>query len=439
MERVLELYQPHPGQMQFHESHARFRIAATGRQFGKSTMSLNEIAFKAWERPSGKFWFISPIFSQAKDQFRRFIKMMPPEVIKRYSESELRIELINEAEIEFKSGETLDNLRGASLHGVVIDEVRDQHAELWPMVIRPMLTTTKGWAIFVSTPNGFDSFYDLFDRGKNDPDWFCMHAPSDSNPMFSQDEKEAARATMSEDEFAQEIMAEFRSIGTGKVYRNEGAHNHAMVSPFCYDGELVSPYLPVVLGMDFNVRPCAWAMGQHRNGEWYWFDEIFVSDTNTMEMSEELIYRLMSLKERGRLKGTPQVIICGDASGKSRNTKATETDYSIICNALSAAGITFSNSTPESNPPIKARVNSVNCKLKAADGSVSFWYHPINCKRIKRDLERVSWKAGAQMILDQTTDSSLTHISDAVGYPVHELSPIGSFGSVGISRVIKRT
>lgn len=429
----LRLYTPHPKQIEFHENTKRYRVAALGRQTGKSTMCLNELARKAWDNPGTTYWYVSPTYDQAKVQYRRLVGMLwsCEGALLKKNQSELRIKFINGSQIRFVSGETFQRLRGETLHGAVIDEVRDQHPELWPQVIRPMLTTTQGWAVFVSTPQGFDHFYDLAEKAKEDPDWFFMSAPSTANPLFTQDELESARRAMSEPEFQQEIMAEFRDLQRGSAYISFSAANVLDKNPFV-KGELpISPHLPIVVGLDFNVGSMRWVLGQRRNDDWYWFDEISISNTNSQECAQELVARVQG--------HDPGVVLCGDASGNSRHSSASQSDYVIICQALDSAKVKWTNATPDANPPVKERVNTVNAKLKDASGAAHMWINP-RCKQLIRDMQRVTWKAGANSnsILDQSTDKTLTHASDAAGYAVVVLTPMQVSGSVGTLKVIWR-
>lgn len=393
-------------------------------------------------RAGGIYWYVLQTSDAAEIAFNRHwqqLSLAPKLLLKKPNESEKIIPLFNGAQVFYKSGDVFENLRAETLDGAIIDEFRQQRKGIWSRVIRPMLARRGGWCDFYSTPNGFDDFYDLSEFAKAHPkEWAFFQAPSTEAWWWTPEEVESARATMSEDEFAQEILAEFRNIGSGKAYKNEGTHNHALTSPFCFDQGLVSPYLPVIVGLDFNVNPMSWTLGQNRNRSFYWFDEMSITNTNTPECAPELAQRLLALKAQERLKANPNVILIGDATGESRNTKATESDYAIICNALTEAGITWENRTPESNPPVRERVNTVNALLRAADGSVNFWYHPKNCPKLKRDLERVIWKQGAQFMLDQKTDKTLTHQTDSVGYPCHVIAPIETFGSVGTLRVVRR-
>lgn len=429
----LRLYSPHEAQKAFHNSRARYRVFAAGRQVGKSTGALNDLVKRAWENPRTTYWFISPTYDQAKVQYRRLTGMLWPcrEIMTKCNQSELRIKLINQSQIRFVSGETGQRLRGETLNGVIIDEVRDQPRELWTQVVRPMLTTTGGWAAFLSTPNGFDEFYDLYERAKVDQDWASFSAPSTANPLFTQEEMESARRSMSEPEFAQEIMAEFRDIHRGKAYTFSDA-NCLEYNPFTRDRSLLSKYLPIVLGLDFNVGHMRWVLGQQRANQFYWFDELAVDNTNTQECAKELVDKL---KKHGV---TNRLIIVGDASGNARNTKASESDYVILCSELDRAGINWENRTPDANPPVKERVNTVNAHFKDATGQINMWVHPVNCPKLKKDCQRVSWKQGAQTILDQVTDPSLTHASDGMGYAVYALSPLRLGNTVGTLKVIYR-
>lgn len=440
---VIRLYKPHRAQFRFHTDKSRFRVVSWGRQTGKSTGCLNELLAKAWENPGTRYWFIMPTFDQAKGMYRRTVGMLwnCRGVLLKKNQTELRIKLINQSEIVFKSGEVFDNLRSETLHGVIIDEVRDQRPELWNMVIRPMLATTQGWAAFVSTPRGYDHFYDLAESAKVDKsgEWSFMHMPATESPLWPASEIESIKRSMSEAEFAQEVMAEFRDITSGKAYYAHGTHNQRLTTPFMTSDieQRVSERLPVVLGCDFNLSPMSWALGQTDRMKWHWFDEIYLEDSNTQEASHALIQKLLALRDRNLLKAKPQVIICGDATAKAgQRAAAGSSDYDILLGQLKRFGITYDNLTPDSNPLVVDRVNNVNAKLESADKQVSLTYDPVKCPHIKRDFERVVWKA--QGTLNQTTDPTLTHMSDAIGYPVSEMTPIKSIEDVGTLKVIHR-
>lgn len=437
--KTLKLYAPHRGQLTFHNTDARFRVAAWGRQSGKSTGCLNDLLMRAWKQPRTKYWFVSPTHDQAKVQYRRLVGMLAPcwAVLKKKNQSELRIKLINDSEIQFKSGEVLHNLRGDALNGAVIDEVRDQDPDLWKQVIRPMLATTKGWAAFVSTPNGYDQFQEFFERGGRDKGWWRMSAPSTISPFFTKEEAEEAKSDMSEDEYAQEILAEFRDLQRGRAYGSFGDWNLKTQNPFCLVGQEFSPYLPIELYMDFNVVPLAWTYGQFREGRGHhFFGEVFLRQrTDTSEGIKEFISRF----DWDKIKSEHQVVLVGDASGNSAKTSAAgETDYSLIGKALDVAGIRWTNMTPEANPKVRDRVNTMNARLRNALGEVQCTFNPETMPNTVKDFRRTTWKLGASAILDPGKDRMLGHLSDGVGYGICVRNPIERLTDDPHLRIVRR-
>jgi hypothetical protein len=434
VERVLELYSPYRMQLAMHNSLARYRIGAFGRQSGKSTWGGQELLKHAWRNPGRTYWYILPIAAQARILYRRLLGSVfgCRQILLKKNQTEFRIKLLNSSQIFFKSGDNPDSLRTETLHGVIIDEVREQHPDLWKMVIQPMLRTTKGWAAFVSTPNGFDHFYDLHERALSDKrgTWESFQAPSTCNPLFTMEEFEDARHEMTEAQFAQEILAEFRDITRGRAYLNYDSRLHEMKDCPWAPGDRKSPYLPIVVDCDFNLNPMSWTLCQTRGGDWYAFDQIHLEASHTQEAAGVLV---------DKVKGHGQgVIITGDATSKAgQRAAAGKSDYDIIFTMLREAGIRYIDRVPKSNPFIKDRVNSFNAKLKAADGTIHFWHHK-DCRALKKDLQRVVWKDIEGFVLSPGKDKSLTHASDGVGYGICELTPIKQIGNVGGLRVIRR-
>lgn len=401
-----------PPQRRIDQSPTRFNIAAWGRQSGKTTWGLNKMGIKPLQsRHDSIYWFILQTYSAATIAFRRFKKQWGPLIIDK-SESELLCVLKGNRNVFFKSGKNFEDLRAETLDGAIIDEVRQQDATLFSSIIRPMLTRRGGWCDFLSTTNGYDHFYDLWQLALLDPEhWSTFHAPSTEAWWWTPEEIKLTRATMTEDEFAQEILAEFREFGKGKVYSSHGLHNQSDANPFTFTGNLWTPYLPILVGLDFNVGLMCWELMQKRGNQFYIGDEIAVKNTNTAQCAKVLIEKVKGHK--------PGVILIGDASGKSNKTSASgETDYTILMKALKDAEIPVRNLTPESNPPIKDRVNCVNSRLKAADDSVHLWYSPTRCPRLKKDFERVTWKEGTQGVEFDKSKPELTHSSDGAGYPI---------------------
>jgi hypothetical protein len=254
-----------------------------------------------------------------------------------------------------------------------------------------------------------------------------------------------AKKTMNELEYKQEIEAEFVNLRAGKVYWAFGEANKREDCPF-FEGKPWSPVHSIILACDFNVHPMCWTLGQYAYEKWWWFDEIRLEQTNTDEASDALVTKLLEMRLHG-FRGEPMVIICGDASGKAGSTKSNQSDYDIIKSKLKNAkwvnpdgttgqGISFRDITPESNPSIKDRVNAVNAQCKSADQVHHLFVHKTKCKNLINDFERVTWKPGADFILDAGPQKLLTHASDGVGYPISKLSPVKVQRTASTQKVI---
>ena len=124
----------------------------------------------------------------------------------------------------FLSADNPDNIRGYGFQGLVIDEAASVPQKVWQYVLRPTISQTLGWAVFVSTPKGRNWFHDLHTRGLDpfENDYASFVFPSNASPYFPESEWRDARRTLPEDVFRQEYMAEFMEDSAG-VFRNVDA------------------------------------------------------------------------------------------------------------------------------------------------------------------------------------------------------------------------
>lgn len=220
MATEVELYSPHLLQEQIHDNDARFKVLNWGRRTGKSTLAVNYTLMKAIESV-GRYWIVAPTYKQAKNiyWYDIAITQIPKELVSKKNESELIVTLINGSTIELKGADNEDSLRGAGVKGLVLDEYAFMKPHVWDLILRPMLADSKGWGVFISTPNGYNHFYDLSNvaQSSESTDWMYSHATSYDNPYVDDNEIDSIRSGMNEDQFAQEWLAEFRKM-QGLVY-----------------------------------------------------------------------------------------------------------------------------------------------------------------------------------------------------------------------------
>lgn len=191
----------------------RFNVCVAGRRWGKTSLSIVASFEKAMA--GEKVWVIFPVYPQAMDSFRvmkSLARQFPEEYIT-IREVEKRIEFANGGSIQIKSADKPERLRGAGgLSLVVFDEAAYQSKETWETV-RPILSDSLGKALFISTPNGMNWFYELYENAKLKDDWKVYHYPTESNPNIQQEELFQAREELGSLVYAQEFLAEFTEVG----------------------------------------------------------------------------------------------------------------------------------------------------------------------------------------------------------------------------------
>lgn len=201
----------HSGQRVIKDHGARFKLVACGRQWGKTRLGCPYAFRRAAE--GGRVWIVGPDYPRAQIDWRivkGFALQLPFCVIK---ESEKRIEFPNGGFLEVKSAHGEDRLRGPTLDLVVVDEAAFIDEERWTKELRATLSVRKGEALFLSTFDGKNWFYNLYERGQEDhPDhregWMSWRHPSVDNPYIDDAEIEEARLELPEDVFAQEYEAD---------------------------------------------------------------------------------------------------------------------------------------------------------------------------------------------------------------------------------------
>jgi hypothetical protein len=198
----------HSGQRQVGRHPARFKVVGCGRQWGKTRVGA-PLGIRA--AAEGKWgWWIAPDFPLAKVGWR-ILKMLAVQFgdLATIYEAEKRIEFVSGGFIEVKSAHTDASLRSAALDFLILDEAAFTPGERWTSELRATIAVRKGWVLFLSTFNGENWFYEIYERGQSDehPDWMSWRHKSIENPHFTEEELEEARRTTPQAEFEQEYEA----------------------------------------------------------------------------------------------------------------------------------------------------------------------------------------------------------------------------------------
>jgi len=193
-------YAPHNGQVDIHRSHARHRVAAAGRRFGKSTVGGHELTTKALEafakrhvleaqQQRDEYWIVGPEYSDAEKEFRIHwndlsrleVPLDKPGSYNNADGGDMIVSLWNgRFKVVAKSAKYPDSLVGEGLAGVVMTEAAKLKARVWSKYIRPALADKHGWSLWLSTPEGKNHFYDKWVWGQDTsrPGWASWRVPS---------------------------------------------------------------------------------------------------------------------------------------------------------------------------------------------------------------------------------------------------------------------
>jgi len=226
---MIELgYAPRAPQLALHhamEGH-RWVVAVCHRRMGKTVAAVNHLILKALEcqKERPRFAYIAPTLKQAKlvawDYLKHYTEPVPE---REQRESELMVNLPGGRRVTLFGADNPDAIRGAYFDGVVLDEYGLQPPNLFPEVVRPLLSDRQGWATFLGTPNGRNEFYRVWQRAQQDEtgQWAGVMFKASQTGIITAEELVDARAAMTEEQYLQEYECSFEAAVRGSIYGSE--------------------------------------------------------------------------------------------------------------------------------------------------------------------------------------------------------------------------
>lgn len=251
--QVVIPYKPRPLQREIHASLRRWNLLVCHRRFGKTVFAINELIKQAAknQKKMPRYAYVAPYYKQAKqiawDYLKDFTRPIPGIKI---NESELRVDFPWGARIQLFGADSPDSMRGLYLDAVVLDEYADMSPRIFSEVLRPALSDREGSAIFIGSAKGGTPFYDLWERVKDDPDWFVKVYKASETGVIPEGELEDAKKIMDEDEFNQEYECSWTASIKGAYYGKQlaEAQEQDRIGKVPYE-----PRLPVNTAWDLGV------------------------------------------------------------------------------------------------------------------------------------------------------------------------------------------
>jgi hypothetical protein len=237
----------------------RFVAGACGTKFGKTYGCTIRLVKEAWENQGSLNWWVAPTFDQSVIALGLVKNLLPDGFYKEYK-AERRLEILNpngsvRSEIQFKSGDNPDSLRGFGVRFFVLDEAARVPFESW-VSLYTTITKTMGYGIVISTPKGRGWFYDVYQKGEKltkqgtprfqshhpdckrntsieqtscecpdadpNPEWLSIRMPTWTNPTVSERAIMDAKRNLPAAVFQQEFAAEFLRESAGVFNNIEG-------------------------------------------------------------------------------------------------------------------------------------------------------------------------------------------------------------------------
>lgn len=289
-------YSPHRGQKKIHKSKARHRIGSMGRRLGKSTAGGHELVPEALatyrmrrrledQAIRREFWIVGPEYSDAEKEFRVFwndCKRMgfPLDKPGSYYNAEGGDMVVSMWDglflVHGKSAKYPSTLVGEGLSGVVLGEAAKLKQVVWNKYLRPALADFRGWSLMLSTPEGKNWFYEMWQRGQDPrfPAYESWRMPSWINDIIFPKGADNIKALkeivynnipvtpeliadlgvdpeivdmmvdMTQERFAQEVEAKFTEF-VGRVFKDFDEEIH--VRDIAYD-----PRYPIHIACDYG-------------------------------------------------------------------------------------------------------------------------------------------------------------------------------------------
>jgi hypothetical protein len=398
-------------------SGCRFPVVPAGRRSGKTERAKRFLSKQAIANPGEMYFAAAPTYSQAKKIFWDDLKALTLSAShpRKPSETELKIFLPNDTEIQVVGLDKPERFEGSPWTGGVIDEVADLRESSVQENIMPALNTVnptrpnyRAWCWFIGVPDGLNHYYRMAQHAEhgNDPDWRLFHWKSAD--ILPPDVIEAAKRTMSARQYKQEYEASFE-VATGRIYEDYSKDN--------YTAETILPHEELHWTHDQNFTPLSSAIAVIRDGKPYFLDEIVLTSAVSRQSAMEFV-------EKYKDHTNKKVNIYGDPAGRQGEKHGHASDYTDIEDVLRDHGWKYTRKVKLSAPAIKDRQNAVRARIKNAAGEVNMYVNPNTAKWCHEGLATVQLKAGSTFQEDQS--NQYQHITTAIGYFVEPLWPATS-------------
>lgn len=276
------------------------------RGCGKDLFAMNWLIRLALDHPcvclhcfpnfnQGKRAIWKSIHNNDDGEAIEYLDHIPKELIKHKNSSEMMIQLVNGSiyAVMGIDGKNAARARGMNPTHVILSEYAFMDPESW-QTIEPRVKQNHGTVLFISTPNGKNHFYDLYNYAQQDPRYYTsLLTIDDTHTLTETDVNEMRAEGWPEDFIQQELYCSFDRGAIGSYYGKyiQKARDEDRICSLP-----IIPDLPVHTAWDIGIGDSTsiWLFQCNRNG-YYNFIEYY---ENHSEGLEHYIKYLNRFKEK---------------------------------------------------------------------------------------------------------------------------------------------
>lgn len=200
------------------------------RRAGKDIMAWN-LAIRQCLRKTCLVYYCLPTFAHARRCIwdalaidgTRFLDYVPPRMIERINNQEMKIVFKNNSMLVLLGAEDADRtIVGTNPYAIIMSEfaLMNNALEAWNYA-RPILAANGGWFMAISTPRGKNHMWAMYKNAQELPDWHTVLMGTEQTKHISEEVLEQERSQMTEDLYLQEYFCSFDRGQQGSIYGRE--------------------------------------------------------------------------------------------------------------------------------------------------------------------------------------------------------------------------
>ena len=220
-------FTPRPYQLKamgYYDNGGKRGVWVWPRRAGKDLTFIHQSMKEAHARP-GTYYHLLPNHTQARkvvwdgisNDGKRVLDVAIPAVLRSgENATEMKITLKCGSIWQLVGADYFDTIMGTNPFGLVFSEAALTDPRAWSY-FRPILANNGGWASFISTPRGYNWFYDLLELAKSNSSWGWSHLSTTDTKHIPSDVLAQEKAEMPDELYRQEYGCDFSAANIGAI------------------------------------------------------------------------------------------------------------------------------------------------------------------------------------------------------------------------------